>query len=93
MSNWWDIISVPQGSVLGPIFFLIYANDINEGLTYKIWKFADDTKITSKITITTDKLQFQSNLDTVSWSEKWQIIFNVDKCKVLHIGNNNKFIK
>ena len=51
-------------------------------------------KITSKVTITADKLQFQSHLDTlVSWSKKWQIKFNVDNIKVLHIGNNNQFTK
>ena len=51
-----------------PILFLIYVNDIDEGLTCKISKFADDSKITSKVTTTADKLQFQWNLDTlVSW--------------------------
>ena len=59
-----DVISgVPQGSVLGPIHFLCYVNYIDEGLTYKISKLADDMKITSKISATTDKLQFQLNLD------------------------------
>ena len=59
-------------------FFLIYVNDIDEGLTSKISKFADDTKITSKVTTNADKLQFQSNLDIfVSWPEKWQLKFNI----------------
>ena len=94
-SNWRDVKSgVPQDPVLGPILFLIYVNDIDESLACKISKFADDTKITSKVTTTADKLQFQSNLDTlISWSKKWQMKFNVDKCKVLHIGNNNQFTK
>ena len=73
---------VPQGSVLDPILFLIYVNDIDEGLTCKISKFAGDTKIMSKVTTTTNKLQFQSNFGTlVSWSKKWQMKFNVDTCK------------
>ena len=90
-SNWRDVVTgVPQGSVLGPISFLIYVNDIDEGLTCKVSKFADDTKITCKVINTTEKMQLQSNLDIfVSWSEKWQMKFNVDKCKVLHIENNN----
>ena len=50
-SNWRDVISgVPQGSILGPIIILMYVNDIDEGLTCKTSKFADDTKITSKVT-------------------------------------------
>ena len=82
-SNWRDLISgVPSRSVIGPTLFLIYVNDIDEGLTCEISKFADDTKITTRVTTTADKLQLQSNLDIlVSWSNKWQIKFNVDICK------------
>ena len=80
---------VPQGSVLGPIFFLIYINDLEGGLVNWILKFADDTKVFAKIRSADDASSLQKDLDRlVQWARGWQMMFNVKKCKVMHVGKN-----
>ena len=78
---------MPQGSVLGPILFLVYINDLEEGVTGSILKFADDTKLFRQNKEIGDKIVLQDDIDKlVKWSEKWQILFNFGKCKCLHTG-------
>ena len=91
VSSWKSVLSgVPQGSVLGPILFLVYINDLEEGVTGKILKFADDTKLFRKVKEIGDKQNLQDDMDTlVKWSEKWQMLFNFGKCKCLHTGPGN----
>ena len=77
-------------SVLGPILFLVYINDLEEGVTGNILKFADDTKLFTKTKEIGDKQNLQDDIDKlVKWSEKWQMLFNFGKCKCLHIGPGN----
>ena len=81
---------VPQGSVLGPILFLIYINDLEDDISSKVLKFADDTKVFRKVTNDTDKQSLQDDLDKlIKWSEKWQMLLNFWKCKCIHIGHGN----
>lgn len=90
-SEWASVTSgVPQGSVLGPLLFIIYINDIDVGLVSKISKFADDTKLGANAVELTGVQQLQSDLDKIGeWSQKWQMPFNMGKCKVMHIGHRN----
>ena len=69
---------VPQGSVLGPILFLIYINDLDDSITSNVLKFADDTKLFRKVNTDGDKQHLQNDLDRlVKWSEKWQGTWDV----------------
>ena len=90
-SSWTTVHSgVPQGSVLGPLLFPIYINDLDDTVGSNILKFADDTKIFRKVRSGQDSQVLQEDLDSlVRWSEKWQMLFNQDKCKCLHIGRSN----
>ena len=90
ISNWKFVLSeVPQGSVLGPILFLIYINDSEDDISSKVLTFADDTKVFRKVTNVTDKQSLQDDLDKlVKWSE-WLMLFNFGKCKCIHIGHGN----
>ena len=91
-SGWREVTSgVPQGSVLGPLLFIIYINDLDLGLVSKISKFADDTKMDIDADSDAAVKQLQEDLRKVGeWSKKWQMPFNLDKCKIMHIGHKNK---
>jgi hypothetical protein len=91
-SDWVEVTSwyIPQGSVLGPILFLIYINDLDSNLISKLGKFADDTKMCKGIRSAEDVVKLQKDLDKLSkWSLDWQMQFNTDKCSVIHVGKNN----
>ena len=91
-SDWRGVLSgVPQGSVLGPVLFLVFINDLDEGLRSNILKFADDTKIFGTATNDGDRQIIQNDLMTLaSWANTWQMEFNETKCKVMHIGRETK---
>jgi len=92
ISDWIPVLSgVPQGSVLGPILFLIFINDLDTGITNWILKFADDTKMFGPVCSHDDYVAFQEDLNRLfSWTTDWQMTFNIDKCKIMHFGRNNK---
>ena len=89
-SNIYKVTSgVPQGSVLGPLLFLLFINDLPENIRNHISLFADDAKMYAPA-----GTYFHNQLDLnrlCQWQKLWLIEFNTkdNKCKVLHIGKNN----
>lgn len=72
---------VPQGSVLGPALFLLYINDITEGISSTIRLFADDSVIYRHIENEYDQHRLQEDLQRVfEWAKKWDMEFNLNKC-------------
>ena len=92
-SGWRRVWSgVPQGSVLGPVLFLIFINDLDSAATEKqtIKKFADDTKVMQVIETAEDAAELQRCLDRLcDWARTWGMAFNESKCHVMHVGLHN----
>jgi ribonucleases P/MRP protein subunit RPP40 len=90
-SEWIKVVSgVPQGSVLGPLLFVIYINDFENNLVNKLLKFADDSKIFGEVSSEEFVEGLRLDLKQLcSWSEDWLMVFNTEKCKVVHFGKNN----
>ena len=86
-SDWSpDSSGVPQGTILGPILFLIYVNDKPEDVKSTIKLFADDTKIYRELTNPNVITTLLSDLDSLDrWATDWQVEFNTKKCEVMRI--------
>ena len=82
---------VPQGSVLGPILFLIFINDISDSVDSFLRLFADDCLLYREIKTREDQDMLQKDLDTlVEWAKKWGMEFNIKKCNILSITCQTK---
>jgi len=78
---------VPQGSVLGPVLFLVYINDIVADIRSQIRLFADDCLIYRTIRSHEDHMILQEDLNNLSkWADSWKMMFNVSKCSIMQIS-------
>lgn len=78
---------VPQGTVLGPLMFFLYKNDIGDNSSSTTRLFVDNTILYSIIQSTSDAEQLQSDLSVLEhWSQKWLMKFNPTKCFVMRIA-------
>ena len=78
---------VPQGSVLGPLLFVLFINDLPDGLKNEVRLFADDLKLIGRAN---DKYTILSDIKLLEeWEDTWLLKFNPSKCKVLHIKQNS----
>jgi hypothetical protein len=91
MSSWAPVTSgIPQGSVLGPVLFVCFINDLPNVIHTMVHIFADDTKVYNSVDSQSGSSDLQEDLNRLQeWSDTWLLKFNAAKCKVMHLGSRN----
>ena len=88
-SEWVDIASgVPQGSIIGPLCFCLFINDLPDIVLNNMLLFADDAKLFGSASTAEEQNTIQDDLDKIQqWTEQWQLPLNAAKCTVMHLGS------
>lgn len=89
-SSWKEVISgVPQGTVLAPVMFAVYVNDMDMNVDSYMSFFADDAKLLRRVRNVGDCQALQSDLDKLwEWSKRWEMDFNINKCSIMEFGKS-----
>ena len=96
-SDWVKVISgIPQGTILGPLLFLIYINDVmdvcKEGS--EIFVYADDAKIFNHVNSIKDVHVLQTDLNSMDkWIKEWSLKLNISKCRVVSFGRKSNILQ
>ena len=90
-SSWSPVLSgIPQGSIMGPILFTLFVNDLPQHINSLISMFADDTKLYLPLTSDSSHDELIADLNYLQlWAEQMQMKFHPSKCKIMHMGRNN----
>ena len=88
-SDWAPVVlGVPQGTVLGPLLFSLYINDISADIESEKRLFADDCVCYREIKNEEDTLKLQRDIDRLgSWARKWGMRFQPVKCNMMQLTN------